>query len=247
MASPGEQCDRHLDWDGCFNVRDLGGIPAAGGRVVGRGALVRADSLEKLSSAGWQALHEHGVRTIVDLRNDDEREQDAAPRPPDLTTLHLPLDNIEAEDFWKGKWATGPQFGTPLYYRAHILRFPERSARVLAAIANAEPGGVVVHCVGGRDRTGQTAMLALSLAGVAPAEIVADYELSDPRLAGLWEALGEENPTPAIEAFLTEHGTTAGEIIEATLSSIDLEATLRDGGLAAEDITTLRKRLLEPA
>ena len=24
--------ERHLDWDGCFNVRDLGGLPAAGGR-----------------------------------------------------------------------------------------------------------------------------------------------------------------------------------------------------------------------
>ncbi len=23
--------ERHLDWAGCFNVRDLGGLPAAGG------------------------------------------------------------------------------------------------------------------------------------------------------------------------------------------------------------------------
>jgi protein-tyrosine phosphatase len=33
--------DRHLDRDGCVNVRDLAGLPTAGGRVTRRGALVR--------------------------------------------------------------------------------------------------------------------------------------------------------------------------------------------------------------
>jgi hypothetical protein len=64
--------DRHLDWDGCFNVRDLGGLPTAGDHVTRRGAPVRADSLAGLSAAGWDALRAHGVRTVVDLRNDDE-------------------------------------------------------------------------------------------------------------------------------------------------------------------------------
>jgi protein-tyrosine phosphatase len=31
----------------------------------------------------------HGVRTIVDLRNDDERGPDAAPRPSAVTTIDL--------------------------------------------------------------------------------------------------------------------------------------------------------------
>ena len=35
---------RHLDWEGCHNVRDLGGLPAAGGRVTSWGAVVRSDS-----------------------------------------------------------------------------------------------------------------------------------------------------------------------------------------------------------
>jgi hypothetical protein len=48
-AAPGE---RHLDWDGCFNVRDLGGLPAAGGRVTRRGAIVRADALDRLTLVG---------------------------------------------------------------------------------------------------------------------------------------------------------------------------------------------------
>jgi len=35
--------NRHLDWDGCFNVRDLGGLRTVGGGETRRGALVRAD------------------------------------------------------------------------------------------------------------------------------------------------------------------------------------------------------------
>jgi protein tyrosine/serine phosphatase len=109
--------DRHLDWEGCFNVRDLGGLTAAAGAVTRWGALVRADALDGLSAAGWAALVAHGVRTVVDLRNDDERGPDAAPRPATVTSVHLPLDGTEDREFWS-VWESGPQFGTPLYHAA---------------------------------------------------------------------------------------------------------------------------------
>src|SRR3954453_22259393 len=90
-----EQGARHLDWDGCRNVRDLGGLPTADGRVTRVGALVRADALDRLTTAGWAALWGHGVRTVVDLRNADELRPDGAPRHADLATLHVPLDGVE--------------------------------------------------------------------------------------------------------------------------------------------------------
>jgi hypothetical protein len=115
------------------------------------------------------------------------------------------------------------------------------------AIAHAAPGGVAFHCVGGRDRTGELAMVSLALAGVAPATIAADYEVSAERQAGLWPALGQEDPAEELAAYLAERGTTAGEVIETTLASLDLEATLAAGGLEAQDIAALRARLLNPA
>jgi hypothetical protein len=66
--------ERHLDWDGCCNVRDLGGLRVAGGRMTRRGAVVRSDSPAGLTPAGWAGLWGHGIRTIVDLRNDEERD-----------------------------------------------------------------------------------------------------------------------------------------------------------------------------
>jgi protein-tyrosine phosphatase len=233
----------NLDWEGCFNVRDLGGLPTVDGRRTRRGAVVRADALDRLTINGWAALADHGVRTVIDLRNDRERRPDAAPRPPEVATIHIPLDGIEDREFWRA-WDSGPQFGTPLYYRPHLNRFPERSAGVVAAIAKAAPGGVAFHCGGGRDRAGQVAMLVLALAGVSAEDIAADYALSGDRLRALYAARGEEDQGPLLEAFLTRRGTTAQKVIIDTVTSLDLEACLRAGGLTERELVALRARLV---
>jgi protein-tyrosine phosphatase len=237
---------RHLDWEGCFNVRDLGGLPTTDGRATRRGALVRADALDGLTAAGWHALRAFGVRTVIDLRNDDERAGDVAPRPEGVTTIELPLDSSDDREFWR-VWDSGPQFGTPLYYRPHLERFPQRSAAVLSAIATAPTGGVAFHCGGGRDRAGQIAMLALALVGVAPDEIAADYALSAERLRARYAVRGEPDQGPLLEAFLAERGTTAAELVAGLVRDVDLRALLLGAGLRARHLEALRPRLLEPA
>jgi protein-tyrosine phosphatase len=235
--------DRHLEWEGCFNVRDLGGLPAAGGRQTRWGAAVRADALDGLTEAGWAALVTHGVRTVIDLRNTDERGEDAAPRPAAVSTVHVPLDATEDREFW-AVWESGPQFGTPLYYGPHLERFPERSAAVVAAVADAPPGGVAFHCGGGRDRAGQIAMLLLALAGVPADVIAADYALSAQRLSSRYAAHREPDQGPVLTAFLGERGTTAEAEIVALVESLDVEARLRAGGLTGAQADAVRDRLL---
>ena len=187
--------DRDLDWAACGNVRDLGGLPAADGGRIRRGALVRADSLARLDADGWAALEAHGVRTVIDLRNDDEVGDDDAPRPASITTVRFPLDGMEDTAFWD-QWMHRPEFGTPHYYGPWLERFPDRAGRVLEAIARAEPGGVAYHCVGGRDRTGLVTMLLLTFAGV-PAEA---------RGRGL-RALARAHPGRAARGVLRGAGT----------------------------------------
>lgn len=241
----GGAADRLLDWEGCFNVRDLGGLPAGDGQETRRGRVVRADALDGLTAAGWAALTGHGVRTVIDLRNDDEIGQDAVPRPESVTTVHLPLDASEDREFWD-VWDSGPQFGTPLYYRPHLERFPERTAAVVSAVTSAGPGGVAFHCVGGRDRAGQVTMVLLALVGVAPEEIAADYALSAERLQARYASRGEEDQGPMFEQFLATRGTTALELITSTLVEMDLEKLLLDAGLSHEDLAAIRRRLLAP-
>jgi protein tyrosine/serine phosphatase len=185
--------------------RDLGGIRTSDGRSVRPGALVRARSLDDLGDDGWAELHALGVRTLIDLRNDDERA--SAPSPAGITAVHLPLDGIDDREFWD-EWASDWRFGTPVYYAPHLGRFPERSVAVLEAIAHARPGGVLFHCMGGRDRTGMIAMLVLALVGVAAEDIAADYELSA--------------TDPEIAAGLLRAGTSARAELLRTLDEIDL-------------------------
>ena len=214
---------RQLDWEGGVNVRDLGGLRTRDGGETARGAVVRSGSPDGLSESGWEALRAYGIRTIVDLRNDDEQP---AARRTGVERLHLPLDGVEDTDFWD-RWASGPEFGTPLYYLPHLRRFPDRNARVIEAIARAEPGGVLVHCVGGRDRTGQITLLLLALAGVEPEQIAADYCLSP-----------DEG-----DAFLAGRGSSSTEAVLAVLAELDVEAYLREAGVSAADLAAVRARL----
>jgi protein-tyrosine phosphatase len=207
---------------------------------------MRADALDGLSERGWRCLWEHGVRTIIDLRNDDERPPAPPLRPAGLRTLELPLDGVEQRDFWS-VWGSGPQFATPLYYRAHLQAMPERTAAVVAAVARAGDGGVVVHCQSGRDRTGQVAMAILALVGVPAEEVAADYALSAERLRARQVARGQQDPGERIEAFMRDRGESAGEAIASTLREADLEGCLLGAGLEPEDLLALRARLLVAA
>ncbi len=214
--------ERCLEWDGCLNVRDLGGLRTRSGAVVRRGALVRADTVDRLSPTGWEALRAHGVKTVVDLRNDDERAK-ASPE-----SLHMPLDGVEDRTFWDVWWHT-PEFGTPYYYRPFLEHFPGRAAGVVQAIATAPPGGVLFHCQGGRDRTGLIAILVLAALDVEPAEIAEDYALSVERLP----------PEPELAAVFERRGRTPREAVLNLLDEIDVHEHLH-----GVDLDALKRRAL---
>ena len=146
------------------------------------------------------------MRTIIDLREDDELSapDDGAAQRDGVETIHIPLDRIADDpEFWED-WMHGPQFGTPLYYGPFLERFPERIEQVLDAIERARPGGVLFHCVGGRDRTGLVAIAALGAVGVAPETIADDYARGAER-AHTYE--------PVLEEYLAERGTSARELV----------------------------------
>jgi protein-tyrosine phosphatase len=206
----GLTAERDLHWDGCVNARDLGGLPTVDGRVTRPQALIRSEAVDRLSPDGWRALREYGVRTIIDLRNDDERGGPA----DGVETIHIPLDRLEEDpDFWV-HWMHGPQFGTPLYYGPFVERFPERLDEVLDAIEQARPGGVLFHCVGGRDRTGLVAIAALAVAGVPTGVIADDYVLGAERA---------HTHDPMYDDFLADRGTSARELVTQLAESLDLD------------------------
>ncbi len=223
--------DRRLTWDGCVNVRDLGGLRGSDDRQTRWGAVVRSDHPAKLTALGWAALYAHGVRTIITLATLGKYEAmpDLAPRPSDLTTRLIEIEDLGDQDFLK-QWAATGLWCTPLYYRYALQRWPERHAAAIREIALARPGGVLVHCIGGRDRTGIISLLLLALAGVSADDIALDYELSV-------DAERDE--------ILAQAHTTSRAVILDTLAGLDAEAYLRSGGLSPAELAALRARLIE--
>jgi protein tyrosine/serine phosphatase len=233
--------ERDLDWPGCVNVRDLGGLRTVSGGTTRRGAVVRADGLSTLTAAGWDALVAHGVRTVVDLRNPEEREPDRAPRPDGVTTVELPLEEALDDDF-AAEWLGAGWDATPLYVPAYLDRYPDRLAPVVRAVAEAPPGGVAVHCALGRDRTGLVAFVLLGLAGVAREDVVTDYLVSDERLARHADPERRELGR-FVEALLSSRGTNRRAAMEQVWDTVDVVERLRAGGVRPEDTDAVRTRL----
>jgi len=152
------------------------------------------------------------VRTIIDLRNDAERVE-AGSAPAGIEVVHIALDQLDEDaNFWT-HWMNGPQFGTPLYYGPFVERFPDQLECVLDAVERARPGGVLFHCVGGRDRTGLVAIALLTVAGVTPELIAADYELGAARA---------HTHDPVLDEFLARRGTSARQLVMDLVASLHL-------------------------
>lgn len=222
--------NRILDWDGCNNVRDLGGLETSTGRATCWGAVVRSDTPARLSAAGWSALHECGIRTIITLSTHGMKEDELNFTSPyaEIATVQAAIEDVTNMDFVR-QWASTELWSTPLYYQDALRLWPERHARVISEIAQAQPGGILFHCVRGHDRTGIITLLLLSLAGVRPEEILADYELS---------------LDPERDELLASQKTSVREVILDTLARLDAENYLRQGGASQGDLDAVRRRLL---
>jgi len=114
--------------------------------------------------------------------------------------------------------------GTALHYLEFLAEPPVRSA--LLAAAAAEPGGVLLHCVGGRDRTGLISAILLVIAGVEAESVVEDY-LETVRNAPALAALqGVPNWEPNVDRLLAERGTSTEQSFRAFLAGLDVSALL---------------------
>jgi protein-tyrosine phosphatase len=247
---------RDLVWDGCLNVRELGGLPTRDGGETRFGAVVRADSVRQLSDDGWRALVDHGIRTVIDLRGDYERAEDPPAEVP-VEVVHVPfLEAGEAE--WEGigkeldaAVAAAPDVAaaTRDVYLIFLERFRANVAAAVRAVANAPEGGIVIHCAGGKDRTGLLSAFLLHLAGVDSEEIAADYALSEerlrPRHEAWFEAAESEEELERLRRIAqTPAASMLGVFAELERRYGGVEAYLGEAGVTAEELELVRERLL---
>ncbi len=222
---------RLLNVDGLVNARDLGGLPMISGGRTPHGVFFRSENVDAITPKGWDQLSDAGIRTIVDLRQSAERQRDRQLRPDWLVTRHVDLDGLENQEFWAGYWDNG-LVGTALYFLPHLATMPERTGGVLTALAEAREGGVLFHCMAGRDRTGMISMVLLAMSGVEPEAIVDDY-LETVRLGDVRAASTKgSNEEVRIEELLAGHGTTTERAFRDALAGLDLDVLLGAAGVS---------------
>jgi protein-tyrosine phosphatase len=227
--------DRVLAWDGCVNVRDLGGLPLCSGGETRFGVVVRADSIRGLTERGWEALVGYGVRSAVDLRAEDELAGDPPARAR-VPVTHTPISPSNLD------WPS-----VRVGYLALLEQFRPRFARAVTAVSRSEEA-VVVHCQGGRDRTGLVVALLLAVAGVDSETIAVDHARSEESWAPYLETWYAEAETKA--ELDRRHRVTApaGRAMVEVLEEVQARyggplPYLSGGGVLEEDLDRLVLRL----
>ena len=164
----GVPSDRSLNLKNAPNARDAGGYPAQDGRIVGRGLLYRSGKLSDITQAECDVIQAAGIKTIVDVRNDEEKCS-----APDATGLFdfaryksvpIEIDAPSHKEAYKA-FATDPDI-------------PAAIAAIFTILADSGNLPVLIHCSAGKDRTGGLIALVHLLLGVHPDDVMADYLLS---------------------------------------------------------------------
>lgn len=231
-----------------FNLRDVGGWNALGGKKVKTGQVFRSDNYGNATEADIDQVVNHlGVKHVIDLRRAEEwEESDRFPEIDGVTFHHFELLHVKWENIGLRVNGLSDEAELVEFLRHRYTGMMEAgylSVRdTLEVIASGEP--VVFHCMAGKDRTGIIAAVLLSILGVDDEDIAADYALTSFGSAR-WRAWRDEHyGKPEVEGGL---GTPA----EAMLQTI-AEMNARFGSMERYAAATgfkgaeeLRAQLLE--
>ena len=173
---------RSMPMEGIHNFRDYGGYPSRLGGHVRRGLLFRSGQHVEASDTDLATIHALGIRTVIDLRGNGERERNPCRR----------YERWDGEVvFFDGETSSSPPHEaaaasdiTPRYAEQRMqsvyTRMPDNPAmrsifgtylRVLAE----RDGGSLVHCFAGKDRTGMAVYLLHHILGVSADDARLDY------------------------------------------------------------------------
>ncbi|GAA1366725.1 tyrosine-protein phosphatase [Streptomyces beijiangensis] len=185
--------ERSLSITSARNFRDIGGYRTTDGHWVRTGLVYRSNKLSSLTPAEQQKLLSQHLTLDVDLRNASERKEDPDALPPgiryqvaDVVSLshgigfHDPalitLAAALAAGLFSGSSDLGQSIGYPFMvnFKGADYAFHD----LLTAVATNE-GATVYHCSAGKDRTGWSTAVLLTLLGVPRATVEADFLASN--------------------------------------------------------------------
>jgi protein-tyrosine phosphatase len=251
--------ERVIALQGGANFRDLGGYDTTDGGRVRWGLVFRSAALHRLTATDLVTIERLGLRVVYDLRGAQERDVAPSMLPDGVRCELLPVDGTGAETkeltdlVLEGKLADVPPDFLVRIYEAMAEVAAPTFGRLLTRLADPDGVPALIHCTAGKDRTGMSAALLLSVLGVDEEAIVDDYELSaahytDRQVARLRLKLADAGIE--VDRYRAVFGAPrhAMATLLATLRERhgSVEGYLQDeAGVAPEVFTELRARLVE--
>lgn len=167
------------------NLRDLGGLINEEGKRIRSRRILRSGELSGLSKEEQRRLvEEYELAAIIDLREGEEISQS-----PDVILDGVAYHNLDLtgqlKDAPTSDQRTLEAMEDPEYvdtfmqeFYASLISTPEVSKKLRKMVEiylNQEEGAVLVHCFAGKDRTGISVAIILTLLGISKQEIFRDY------------------------------------------------------------------------
>ncbi|WPO92085.1 tyrosine-protein phosphatase [Chryseobacterium sp. HR92] len=168
------------------NFRTVGNIKNTEGRTLKEGKLYRSAHLNKLKRKSFDDLEKLGIKEIIDLRNSKEIAQ----KPDQLPscTVYKKYSAFEDEGdqlaqakklVLKGKVNASDADKRMIdFYREYVTENPEIIKKIITDILESEDP-VLYHCTAGKDRTGITTALILTILKFDKETIYNEYLLSN--------------------------------------------------------------------
>jgi protein-tyrosine phosphatase len=191
--------ERFLPVPNSFNFRDIGGYVGENGRSVRLGQVYRAGSLANLDAVDFAYFEALDLRLIFDLRSTPESTKypDRLPDNGELQHLLRPLlsdpgtRSERIKILRRYRQRTG-ELLLLMYQESFIDENAHHIGDILTRIADPANRPALVHCSAGKDRTGVTTALLLTILGVPEKEIIADYSLSNHAYNKIAEVMAPE-------------------------------------------------------
>lgn len=198
---------QQLSTTGIINARELGGYPAADGKKIKSGVLLRTAKLSTATEEDISILKDnYHLGYIVDMRTISEIGEETDPEiegaeyistPIDITSflnkLYAVTDQEERTSLLTEAYNDG-QLGEFMYVNALKQDTVCQEYKVFfdTLLKGKGEKAVLWHCSYGKDRTGLGAALLLSVLGVDEDTIMNDYLLTNEFYAGAEDAAREK-------------------------------------------------------
>lgn len=184
------------------NARQLGGYPAADGKRIRDGLLLRSGALFNASQSDIDRLEKvYKLSAVIDLRTAEEAAEKPDPTINGASHYHIPVVN-------EGQDAPGQPAIVDIYRlyddnpgRAYVemVRAGALSEEMYTSLLDSKTalhawrqffdvllshkkGAILWHCTGGKDRAGLASVMVLSVLGVDKETILADFALTNEAL-----------------------------------------------------------------